>query len=772
MSHRIRRASRSIPCAHALTAALTLAACGDGGGSSDARDGDASVDTAPDVSLEGAPPFPAWVSIEPAADAVDVPRTAWLRLAFASDPSADALAHMRLDCGTGTPAIGVESLGEGAIVVNPDGELPAAAACTLSWRGPSVVESKTFTTAAAGDAAVVPYDREDHARLAPFPDDTWLVADASKPTGRRFQLPTLTREDDVKSLLVALSEVPQTLDGFSPLAPIVVELPATAAPASLPMNERASLDALGTLGLFDVDPASPTYLQRVAFDVVVKEDSNKDQSAAHVLVIFPIAPLAPRGQYAFVVTRRAFVDPTRPLAPSAYTTRVLADATTPSGAALAALAHASPALHADDVALVLRLSIRSLDHAGDDLMAIRAAVLAAPAPTYTITKVTKEASLTSPVAAVVEGTWNAPDWRDGDFLARDDAGHPKATGTRAIKFILALPDSAASAPAPMVMYQHGNPGSAEVEVPGAARGSLAAAGFAVIGFTDIINREIIKGGDVSAYTNAIFQTLLVKHRFPETVALLDTADQLSFIRLLQSLDDLDLLPLDAPDGLPDLDVAAPLAYLGISNGSFRGTGLMPFAPDIHAAALVVGGGRFSCSIVHQENAGPNPSHLYAVVTSLFPHISRADFWVGIALAQMAIDDQDQLTHAPRMYTDRYPLESAARASVLAVEGLGDNFVPTYSTRAAATAMGLTQIDPSPDDAPTLTYGGAGPLSANIDASTTGGFVQYVPAGLAGFTVTPACDHQTEGHFCAQIAAAGIIDRFFLSALDGVPTITP
>jgi len=657
-------------------------------------------------------------------------------------------------------------------VVTPGGELPAGRTCTLAWQGPAAAETTSFSVAAAGDPAIVPYDREDPSRLSPFPDDAFLVPDAATPTGRRLRVPTLDRPDNVVVLLGALTAVlPEDLDGFSALAPIVFDVADPLDPASLPLTEAASLDPLASVGLFDLDPASPTYLQRLAFDLVMKDEPNADATPAHVILVFPIAPLAPRGQYAFVVTRQAQVDPTRPLSPSPYTRRVLADPATPSGAAAQALAHARPALLDDDLALVLRISVRSLDHTGDDLVAIRQAVFAMPAPSYTITRVTPRP--TGAVAAIVEGTWQAPDWRDGDFLARDELGRPRQVGMREIPFVLALPDGARMTPAPIVMYQHGNPGSAEVEVPSSARRSLAAAGFAVAGFTDIINRELAQNSDdVTAYVTAVVQDILADHRVPDFVALLDTADQLSFIRLLERLGDLDVLPVDLPDGAPDLDPLAPLAYLGVSYGSFHGVGLLPFAPEIHSAALVVGGGRFSCTVVKQETDGPRPNHLYDVVTSIFRDVSRVELWIGVALAQTAADDQDWLTHASHLYRDTYPLGDSARASVLVAEGLGDNYVPTYSTRAAATAMGLAQLDPSPDPVPTLVQAGAGPLSANIDQGTTGGFLQYVPEGLAGYVQSPACNHEPEGHYCAQAGARPVMVRFFSSALLGVPTISP
>ena len=94
------------------------------------------------------------------------------------------------------------------------------------------------------------------------------------------------------------------------------------------------------------------------------------------------------------------------------------------------------------------------------------------------------------VAALVRGTWTAPEWRTGDgVLARHPAsGDPIQTGTRKLPFVLALPRAALEGSVPVVMYQHGNPGSAPEEVVRHARESLAEAGFAVIGFTDVVNR--------------------------------------------------------------------------------------------------------------------------------------------------------------------------------------------------------------------------------------------------------------------------------------------
>lgn len=309
---------------------------------------------------------------------------------------------------------------------------------------------------------------------------------------------------------------------------------------------------------------------------------------ANTWVLFPSAPLEPRGRYALVITRRALLADGRALGPSQYMTGQLASAGSPAAEALASLAGATPPVGAEDVALLLSVSVRTTDTIGDDLLAIRAAIRLAGPPEFTIETVDDDGD-DSAVGAIIHGTWIAPSFRDGDFVARDADGAPRRNGETPLPFVLALPRGALERPAPIIIYQHGSPGSAEREVAWAARGELAAAGFAVLGFTNIRNRELIRDGDVSPATLATFVSLLQNHRFPDYLAKLDTAEH-------------------------------------------QGVGLLAFAPEIHAVALVVGGGRWSASVVHQESQGPNPTQLYQVVTNVFPSITRHELWVGIALS--------------------------------------------------------------------------------------------------------------------------------------------
>src|SRR5262249_38290391 len=250
----------------------------------------------------------------------------------------------------------------------------------------------------------------------------------------------------------------------------------------------------------------------------------------------------------------------------------------------------TPPIVRDDVALAVRFSIRSVDDIPLDLLAIKAQVLAAPPPAFTITGVEAPAEADTDVAAIVRGTWAAPDWRRQQYLARDANGQPMQTTTQMVPFILALPKAALSGPVPVTMYQHGNPGSAEAEVPGQARRYLAHAGFAVIGFTDNLNREVSAGITDDAQTTAphagaaLFA--LLQRRKVSDCWVEATGEQIAFLRMIQGMGTLDVLPIDAPDGMPDLDVTAPLTYVGISQGANYAPGLLPYAPELRAAALV------------------------------------------------------------------------------------------------------------------------------------------------------------------------------------------
>jgi hypothetical protein len=332
------------------------------------------------------------------------------------------------------------------------------------------------------------------------------------------------------------------------------------------------------------------------------------------------------------------------------------------------------------------------------------------------------------------------------------------------------------------MHQHGNPGSAQDEVVSYARSrGLAEAGFAVIGFTDNLNREVsgeIEDGDeaILAQISAIFSALLESRTLPD-YWVQTNAEQLAFLRMFEELTTLDELPLGSPDGFPDLDLSLPLAYVGISQGANHGLALLAYAPEVRAASLVAGGGRLTETLLHQQ-----PELVLETVTGFSPALTAADVWTALALFQTIFDRQDPHNHARYLYRDPIDVGGSTRkASILLIEGLDDSLVPNHATDSLAWTLGpIPQLTPVQRAVPFL---GAvpGPVVANIDAATSAAYAQYVPTGAGGIDATPGCTaafrpsgtDQPEGHFCAQSAFESVLQqRLFLESAvsDPVPYI--
>lgn len=737
-------------------------------------------------------PAPALLSSTPEDGALGVTRSEWLRLAFDGVVETATRAAFQLHCGSGSEpwsprGISVHALTPSSIVVNPEGLLPADAQCGLSWPGAAGLETLLFATAGAGAPAEVRYDRGATRPVAPYPDDYFLVDDPATATGARLDVPATGGPTDVQFLFDTLRVETNRLDGFSPIAHFVLELSDAPDTDSLPATPEESLDPLASVALLDL-AGGEALGRRIPFRLEARTDVSVIGVVSHSLLVFPSIPLSPEGRYGLVVTRRARISPERPLAPSAFFTQALAAPEPGESPALAkvrtlvgdvldAAAAAALPILPDDVALAVRISIRSTDRIPDDLRAVKAQVLAASPPAFQITKVTAETSAGSDVAAIVEGTWQAPDWRSNGFFVRDGAGVPVRQATRSVPFVLALPKAALSAPVPITLYQHGNPGSAEREVPSQARRTSARSGFAVIGFTDPLNREVAPTetdtvAKITAQVFAIFLPLTQAQRVPD-YWVQTNAEQLAFLRMLSTLGSLDVLPVGAPDGIPDLDPAQPFTYVGVSEGANHGPGLLPYAPEIRAAALVVGGRRFTEVLIHQQSAT-----ILSQLGALFQNLSPAEIWTAFSLFQGIFDVQDEHNHARFIY--RNPFEIAGtlqRASILVTEGLDDSLVPNHATESLAFELGpVPHLLPVQRAVPFLETT-AGPVVANIDAATSAAFFQFVPTGVPGIPPTPGCaalapSSGGEGHYCAQGAAEALHQRevFFQSALTGVPRI--
>jgi hypothetical protein len=590
--------------------------------------------------------------------------TVWLTLAFAEPVADGALGVFALSCDGELQPISAHRLDRDphTVVVNPAGDLPADSDCELNWVGPDGEEILPFSVFAAGPIAQVPYDRTDPSTYAPFPDDIWLEPDATTRTGVRVDLPAPDREQDVQSVFLRMKTAAGLLDGFSPIGALVVELSEAPDQSSLPLTPTESLDPFATVGLFDLTPGSSGYSARVPFKLHVRAVRTLATPMQHALILFPSIPLTPGGQYGLVVTRRAVAAPDRPFDPSPVTLAALGNAMGGEDSAITevraltddvldALSDASPPIVADDVALVTRFSIRSNDEFPVTPLTMKQQVLNLPPPAFEITSVSPE--LSGEVAAIVQATWEAPEWRVSFSIARDMDGRPIVITTKDVPFILAIPRTAETTPVPIAMYQHGNPGSAENEVPWQARSYMAENGFAVMGFTDTITRDV--GADLDAQRLAIMTPLLAAGILPE-YWIQATGEQLSFLRLIEQLGDLDVLPYGDPDGQPDLDVSAALSYIGISEGANKGQAFVAYAPEVRAAALVVGGMRLGEILFYQDIIGPGglgTATLDVIIDLIAPNLRPVDLQPCSVHVRQSARGSRHVPQAERSRTGRH-----------------------------------------------------------------------------------------------------------------------
>lgn len=736
----------------------------------------------------------------------DVALGRWLMLRFPDRIRLSNVDGIRLDCEGVRHPVDVFRASGGRVVLRPERPLPPAADCAIRWRVGDRSGSIAFGSRApepheppVPDLHVI-YERRNPEELAPVPDDFWTRSDPTTATGRRLELPR-GGEGDLARMIDGLRPELEGLDGWSPIAPIVLPLSGAVAADSLPRSVAESLDATSTIALVDVDPASPERGRRWPFEVVLRHDRTSVGVESHSMWLLPALPLRPGGRYA-VLARRGVTSPEgRSMAAPPLLRGVLHGGGRRLGRLETALrGQLAPALSVareelaipwseDELVFAMIFSVRSLDDLSRDPIAMRADVAAMEGDRIQLDSIERSDDPSRPLAAIVRGRFRSPLWRSpGEVtLARDETGRPRPVATQAIAFSLALPRSAGRRPAPLLMYQHGNPGRAEDEIGAPTQDPFLEAGFAIAGFTDVWNRDpALVGMDPSiaimAQMLALTTSIRRDARVPDDwIHIL--GEQLAFVAALRELDSLDVLPFGAPDGRSEIDPEAPLVYEGISQGAIHGQALLAYAPEIRAASLVSGGGRLAELLLHQA-----ADSLLETLPIVFGDLRPVDLWALISLFQVAFDRQDAHLHALGVRPAPSPLRPPSSRpgspergpSVLLIAGRGDRFVPNRASRSLAWVLGPLPWLHGPEE-PVLGLPRASPpLRGNLADGSTGAYVEFVAPG-SGAVPTPGCVRSLallpdsllrEGHFCAQLAPESIALRvaFLRSARTRAPPV--
>jgi len=686
----------------------------------------------------------------------------WIELELAApvDPAAVAGWGFGIECGGRRVARDVHVLGR-RVILNPTPALPGGKSCRVAWRAPGGdVAELSFSSAADGPLATALYDRADPFQAAPFPDDYWLVPDPSQPSGRRIALELGPYPEPLESAVLGVERSLADRDGWSPVQPFVLAFSDPVDPEAIPFEEAQSLDPAAAIALFDTDPASPDYGRQLGFTARLRRDLAPDGSAEHNLLLFPTRMLREGGSYALAVTRRLHAkgQPGRPFGPSPFLQAALLG---PLAGEPPAAARAREALTPvyeflaevpelpippEDLALALAVSIRSERFDPSDWVSAKEQALAAEPP---LLEVTEQSVVDGD--RVLRGRLQLPSYLGADLVGvtRDpSSGAPVAERNDAVPFVFRIPDGAPE-PLPVVVYQHGSPGSPE-EINGFANRFLLDAGYALIGIQDFANRRF--GANFTALTIGVLFRVANTGHVP--LAQFQThADLFGLLRAIQGM--------GVPGNFPEIDPSR-IFYRGISFGAHHSLGFLPFAPEVRAAVSVVGGGRFFENTLHQLDTFGTLGGIQAVLADATPTL----LLVGFAALQNDADRDDPQYLARHLYRDPLPVagqRDLEPPSLLWLEGLGDSIVSNTATRSAADELGLPQVEPALA-ASSFQQQMTAPLRANLAPGVTGGHFQYRPLS------TPSCiaAFQFEGHFCPQVAqeAAAQTLHFFATASGG------
>ncbi len=610
----------------------------------------------------------------------------------------------------------------------------------------------------AGTVAL--YGPQQSSPLAPYPSDRYLVPDASSPTGRRVAIDASSTGDPLLTTYPDLVGQLGGSDGFSTVGGVAVTFSGDLDPAILDLGVDAFTRDDTPILLINVDSASPGRGERLP--LVVKyypsRAADGDVRDDFTLVAQPARPLRPRTTYLLAVTSRLKDAKGSPVGATEAMAAVL-DGPDTSGYAAAVrealpLVKEATGLEAEEIALATRFTTASVVE-----------------ETFAMAKALREAApatLDGELAVVAQqggrvrfrGRYRAPEYRkakpDGKWQIKDGAPVPQREAS--LEFLLSFSDGAYSGPRPVVIYGHGLGGDKEGVWGTSERLAEAAEhGVAVIGIDAPEHGS--RGVPNADLADSVFEFFALddksgsfdlqraRDNFRQMAA-----DQLQLVRLIKELATLDVLPVGAPDGVPDLDPSRIL-YIGHSFGSVLASTALAVAPEIQAACLNVGGN--GLMTIMRESAT-----FQLLVKGLRPPgLTDGDLARFFAASQAIIDPGDPINFAPYVSRAAGPGVDGWRPRHLLLQEVHkDSIVPNLSTELLARALGLAHGGRVVRDVGGMPLLPA-PLSGNLEGGVTGAYVQF-----------DRMDGKTAEHggliFAAEARAQYV--RFFRDVVDGKP----
>lgn len=603
-----------------------------------------------------------------------------------------------------------------------------------------------------------------------------------------------------------------TLDGFGPYAPVLVEFNEVIDPVFLPQQPEESLDPASPVFLVDLDAirANPgASFASVVQPVTAWYASTRANVPVNTLAVAPYVPLQPKREYAVVITDRmrtwtnaertqsACVGPSKAFNCSKAKGEV-GPTIEPMRQGLAPLYEwlEGRGFERGEISIALNFTTMSI---ADELIDVHEQIDAMPKPKGVIDAERVFLDVSDPatgkltpavknyfqqlfppdleididfddyefesMGTIAYGFFDSRDFRHPEFslfITDGVNGHVRQQSTNKLEFMVVLPKPDAARgiapPYKTVVFQHALTVCKESMV--VIANEFNRRGLAVVGI-DVVNHgsrseEMLAGGPRQCTIEALDflqldDPLAAREGFRQTVA-----DQFQFIDMVQELP-LDIAPMD---GVRDIDTQR-LAYVSQSLGSIIGATFVALEPDVGAAVLNVGGGGLysvALSFFGDQGGQPVGPDGFVNLPTLLLDL--------MLIIQNTLDRADPINYARHVVREPLTISgvTAPPKNVLLQEAVGDDVVGNYSTDSLTREMGGEVAGPTVfRQVPGLLQRDA-PFFGNVaGGQSTVAMTQFSPAAHS-FLLTL----DDPGAFCrGQVQAAEFVDSYMRNGVSRV-----
>lgn len=571
--------------------------------------------------------------------------------------------------------------------------------------------------------------------LVPFPSDRYAKADPATKTGLRVDIGAHNTADALALSLPGTVTELNAKDGFSTIGGVAVGFTGPIDVRGIALEEDADPETAEPLldadeyakpgapfMIVDVDEASPE--KGKAFGLLPRwwAQAKDDYYLADefTLLAQPSIALRPRTRYAFVLTDAVKAADGSALARSKQMEAVLSGADESAYAAevreALSVVESSMGVAKDRVVLATAFTTASVH---DEVLAAASAARKSAAPAV-IEPWSVETPMEADGRVRFRAVFEAPELRgaDGKWQVGGD-GAPVVQKKVGMEVFLAFAHGDVSGPRPIVFFAHGLGGTKDGNWGTAGRLADIDAAVLAIDSPEHGSRSVDPSKPLIATfrffgidpDTQVFDIERARDNFRQMAS-----DQLELVRFAASLGDLDLLPVGAPDGIPDLDTSKML-YIGHSFGSVQGPTIFALAPEIKQAVWNVGGAGLMTLLRDSGTFG-------LLVNSLKPE-GTPDGALGrfFAATQAIVDPGDPLNYARYGTLEALPgVDGWEARDVLLQEVVKDSIVPNSTSELLARTAGLVNMNPVTDVSgmPTTT----GPVTANLPGGATGVMSQW------------------------------------------------